>query len=718
MGSTGKKKKMTADQLRDRVYGVFTRFPSRPFNYKQVSGQLSIGNKQDRKVVQAILRRLKKEDKIEEIGQGKYRLKSREGYLIGKVDMTQNGSAYITHQEDFVEDVFVTQNNLHHALHGDTVKVYLFARRKNRRPEGEVVEIIERSRKTFVGLVEKNKDLTFLLPDVRQMPYDIFIPPDKLKGVRHGQKAVARITSWPEHVKNPVGEIIRVLGEPGVHDVEMHAILAEFELPAEFPKKVDQAAKKIPEQISPDEIKRRRDCRRICTFTIDPADAKDFDDALSIRILEDGNFEIGVHIADVTHYVKPGTILNNEAYERATSVYLVDRVVPMLPERISNHICSLNPREDKLCFSVIFKITPEGRVKDAWIGKTVIHSDHRFTYEDVQEIIETGQGKFSKEIMNLHQLAQKFRAERMERGSFNIERIEVKFRIDEKGTPLGVFFKENKASNQLVEEFMLLANRTVAESVSLKRLPGSAGKSKVFVYRIHDKPRQEKLENTSRIVSRLGYKLATEGRKNITQSLNQLLRDVQGKPEQNMVETLALRSMAKAVYSTQNIGHYGLAFDHYTHFTSPIRRYPDMMVHRLLEKYLKGKESANREELEGECVHASEMERRAIDAERASIKYKQVEFLADKIGWVYDGIITGVTEWGLFVEINENKCEGMVPVRELDDDFYEFDEENFMIKGRYHGKTYQLGDNIRIEIRSVNLPRRQLDLSLAERENM
>ena len=623
----------------------------------------------------------------------------------------RKGSAYVQ-SDELEEDVYVSETNLHHALNGDVVKVYLFARRRDRRLEGEVVEILERKRKTFVGVVEITGHYASLIPDGRQMPYDIFIPRSKLAGAKNGQKAIARITRWPEKVKNPFGEIVEVLGNAGEHETEIHAILAEFELPARFTAGVEDAAGKIPDRITKKDLEGRRDFRQVTTFTIDPADAKDFDDALSIRFLKDGNVEVGVHIADVTHYIVPESILDREAYDRATSVYLVDRVVPMLPERLSNGVCSLNPREDKLTFSAVFKMTPDAKVVDSWFGKTVIRSDRRFSYEEAQEIIEKKRGDLSKEILTLHKLAAILRKRRFQQGSLDIERVEVKFDIDEKGTPLGVFFKVSREANQLIEEFMLLANRHVAELVGKKM--NREGKKKVFVYRVHDKPKEDKLESFTRIAAKLGYEVHAESRKALSQSMNRLIKQVVGKPEQNLIETLALRAMAKAVYTTKNIGHYGLAFDFYTHFTSPIRRYPDMMVHRLLERYLQGGKSVNEEEYEGKCRHASEMERKAIDAERASIKYKQVEYLADKVGHVYDGIIAGVTDWGIYVEINENKCEGMIPIRELNDDFYELDEKNFTIIGRRRGRRFQLGDPIRVEIARVNLEKRQLDLVLAE----
>jgi ribonuclease R len=569
------------------------------------------------------------------------------------------------------------------------------------------VEILKRSKQNFVGTVEISKHFAFLLPDSRKMPYDIYIPKEKLNNALNGQKAIARIVDWPQSVKNPTGEIIEVLGEPGENEVEMHAILAEFDLPYKFSKAIEKQASAIPEGIPKEEYKRRKDFRTVPTFTIDPEDAKDFDDALSITKLPSGNWEIGVHIADVTHYVQPNTILDKEAEERGTSVYLVDRVVPMLPERLSNQICSLRPNEERLCFSAVFEMDKEAHVINEWMGKTVICSDRRFTYDEAQDIIDKGKGELQNEILTLHSLAQKLRKRRFKNGSIDFERTEVKFEIDEKGTPLGIFLKEIHASNQLIEEFMLLANRSVAKFIGDK-----SKNPKTFVYRVHDQPDQEKLASFSFIIKKFGHRISTATHQQLSQSINLLLKTVQGKREQNLVETLAIRAMAKAKYSTKNVGHYGLAFDYYSHFTSPIRRYPDMMVHRLLESYLRNEKSKNEKKYENLCRHASEMERRAIDAERASVKYKQVEFLKDKIGQQYDGIISGVADWGIYVEISENKCEGLIPIRELDDDFYELDESNYCIRGRLTRKQYQLGDPVRIEISRVDLPRKLVDLLL------
>jgi len=694
--------------LTGKILGIFSSSPSKTYNYKQLTRLLNIKDTSTRQLINVILGELASSDYLTEIYTGKYKLKSKGGYIYGTVEMTAQGSAYIN-SESLSEDIFVTQANLNHALHGDWVKVYLYARRKSRRLEGEVVEIVKRGKRNFVGTVEIAAHFAFLLPDSKKMPYDIYIPKEKLKNALNGQKAIARIVDWPQSVKNPTGEIVEVLGEPGEHEVEMHAILAEYDLPYSFPTAVEREAAKLPDTVSRDEYRQRKDFREVHTFTIDPEDAKDFDDALSIHRLESGRWEVGVHIADVTHFIQPNSVLDKEAQERGTSVYLVDRVIPMLPEKLSNLLCSLRPEEDKLCFSAVFEMDDEANVVSEWMGKTVIHSDRRFSYEEAQEVIETGQGEMSTEIMKLHQLAQRLRKRRFENGSINFERTEVAFDIDEKGTPLGVFLKQNKPSNQLIEEFMLLANKHVAEYVGLKTKP-----PKTFVYRIHDRPDQEKLSSLAFLIKKFGYRISTASHRELSQSLNQLLKDVQGKNEENMIETLAIRTMAKAKYSTRNIGHYGLAFDHYSHFTSPIRRFPDMMVHRLLEKYLRNEKSENEEQYENLCRHASEMERKAIDAERASIKYKQVEFLKDKIGHQYEGIISGVADWGIYVEISENKCEGLIPIRELDDDFYELDEENYCITGRLTRKRYQLGDPITIEISRVDLPRKQVDLLLIE----
>jgi ribonuclease R len=730
MARKGKKRKASGrsddrNSIASEVLEIFTGNPNKTLNYKQISKFLGIHDTASRHKVINSLELLKEREDIVEIYPGKFKLKSKGGYIFGTVDMTQYGYAYIV-TDDIKEDIYVSKDNLNHSLNGDYVKVFMYARRKGKRLEGEVVEIIERARKTFVGILEVSAHFAFLNCGSKEMPYDLFISPDKLKGARDGQKAIARIIDWPKGSKNPEGEILEVLGDPGENEVEMHAILAEFELPWKFPDDVSKASENIDETITGVDHKSRRDFRKVPTFTIDPADAKDFDDALSIRKLRNGNWEVGVHIADVTHYVKPKSIIDQEGYERGTSVYLVDRVVPMLPEKLSNLICSLRPGEEKLCYSVVFEMNDKAEVLDKWFGRTFINSDRRFTYEEAQEIIESGKGELNYEILNLHKLAQMMRDERFRKGSFSFERVEVKFEIDEKGIPLRIFWKENKESNQLIEEFMLLANKSVAELIGNPKrsgkdndndfTPPSKTNPRTFVYRIHDKPNQEKLESFSRFIKRFGYDLNLKSKKNIAVSMNRLVEDVKGKKEQNIVENLAIRTMAKAEYSTQNIGHYGLAFQYYTHFTSPIRRYPDMMVHRLLDHYIKGGESKNQEQYEIRCKHSSEMERRAMEAEWASVKYKQVEFLADKIGQEFDGIISGVTEWGLYVELTESKCEGMIPLRDLYGDFYEYDEENYCIYGKKTGKKFQLGDPIRIEIARANLAKRQLDFLLAKKQ--
>ena len=636
----------------------------------------------------------------------KYNSKSSERvYITGTVDMTRMGSGFIS-SDDIEDDVFVSAKNLNTALHGDKVKVSLYTTRKGARPEGEVVEIIERWRTSFVGTVEIMPNFAFLMPENKNMPFDLYIPLSKLNGAKQGQKAVARVTDWNPRSKNPVAEIINVLGDPGLHSTEMHAILAEFELPYQFTEEVESDAEKIRSEITGEDIKERRDFRNVPTFTVDPADARDFDDALSLQQLENGNWEAGVHIADVTHYVRPGSLTVEEAKQRATSVYLVDRVVPMLPERLSNNICSLNPSEDKLTYSAVFELNDKSEVLNEWFGRTIINSNRRFSYSEAQYVIDTGEGEMKDQILLLHRLAQQLRTKRFAFGAFSFERIEVQFDLDDEGRPLGVRFRDMGTANQMIEEFMLLANRRVAEYVG-KKIRG-----KTFVYRIHDKPDPEKISNFRQFITRFGYKL-TADENNLPKAMNRLMEEVSGRSEQNIIETIALRSMAKAVYSTNNIGHYGLAFKYYTHFTSPIRRYPDMMVHRLLTAYLDKENPGSQEKYEKLCDHSSKMERLANDAERASVKYKQVEFMSDKTGQVFDGVISGVTEWGIYVEIIENQCEGMVSVRDLTDDYYEYDEENYCIKGRITGKLYTLGDRVKVEVVKADMQKKQLDYKFA-----
>ena len=704
------KKQLKKQDLVNRIVALFNRCPKESLNYKQVSAEIGATSQGNKILVSHIMMQLAEDDFLKEISRGKYKLNGLGLIAEGVFERRSNGKNRFIPDEEGGNPLFVAERNSAHAMNGDRVRVQILAKRKGREPEAEVIEVLERGQHTFVGVLDMGPNFAFLITDNKLLANDIFIPKEKLKGAKNGQKVVAKVTSWPDRAKNPIGEVIDVLGEAGSNTTEMHAILAEFGLPYKYPEAVEKAADKIPVNIPEEEIRKREDFREVLTFTIDPKDAKDFDDALSVRKVKNGVWEIGVHIADVTYYVQPGSVIDKEAESRATSVYLVDRTIPMLPERLCNQLCSLRQDEDKLCFSAIFEMTDHGEIKHSRIVRTAIRSNRRFTYEEAQQIIETQEGDFKEEILTLDRLAKSLRKKRFTNGAINFDRYEVKFEIDDKGKPVSVYFKESKDSNKLVEEFMLLANKTVAEAIG-KVAKGK--KAKTFVYRVHDLPDPEKLDVFATFIRRFGYKLKTNGSKgDVSKGINHLLDEVQGKREQNLIETIAVRSMAKAVYSTHNVGHYGLAFEHYTHFTSPIRRYPDMMVHRLLERYFSGGRSVVEKRCEELCKHCSDMEQTAANAERASIKYKQVEFMSERLGMVFDGVISGVTEWGLYVEINENKCEGMVPIRDLEGDYYEFDDKNYCLIGRRNKKQYRLGDPIRIKVVRANLERKQLDFAL------
>ncbi len=709
-----KKKKIKGKStFRNNIISAFGDNPFNAYNYKQIAASIGIKDKAGKDLIKTILSELIQDGALVEIKTGKFKLNpsqinnyvNKKAYVTGTVDMKQTGKAYII-SDELGEDIFISANNTKHALNGDQVKVYLFPKRRGRKTEGQVVEIIERKKTQFVGILEISKNFAFLITDDPSVPIDIFIPKDKLGNGKNGQKVVARITEWPEMANNPFGEVINVLGNPGDNDVEMESILVEYDFPLSFPIKVVKEAGKIPKEISSSEIKKRRDFRNILTFTIDPADAKDFDDALSIRKLENGNTEVGVHIADVSYYVTPDSVLDKEAYSRGTSIYLVDRVIPMLPEKLSNFVCSLRPDEEKLCFSAVFELNDNAQIVNKWFGRTIIKSNKRFTYEEVQKIIVAKMGKFAKEINTLDDYAKILRTRRMDQGAFAFESTEVRFILDNKGKPIGVYIKEQKDAHKLIEEFMLLANRLVAEKIGMKQ---GNKQIKTFVYRIHDNPSPEKLNTFAQFISKLGYRMRLDSKQNISSSFNDLFKKISGKGEQNMIETLAIRTMAKAKYSTHNVGHYGLSFDYYTHFTSPIRRYPDLMVHRLLEKYLDGNPSVNEKEYELKCNHSTEMEIRATEAERASIKYKQAEFFKDKLGDVFDGVISGISKWGIYVEVTEYKCEGMVRLSEIDDDYYYIDEDNYTVTGQKYGNVYKLGDNVKIQVKQVDLSKRQID---------
>ena len=705
-------KRMKKSEMSERLISLFHTKPNETFSLKQLSSSLNLTTHPLKMLCADIITAMIEDDFLQEVEKGHYKLNDHGLIMTGVFQRKSNGkNSFIP--DDGGETIFIAERNSAHAMNNDKVKIALFAKRKNRNPEGEVIEILERANDTFVGTLKVEKFYAFLLTENRTLANDIFIPKDKLKGGKNGDKAVVKIVEWPEEAKNPIGQVIDILGKAGENTTEMHAILAEFGLPYVYPKNVETAAEKIPAEISETDYAEREDFRNVTTFTIDPKDAKDFDDALSIRLIKPGLWEVGVHIADVTHYVKEGGVIDKEAEKRATSVYLVDRTIPMLPERLCNFICSLRPDEEKLAFSVIFNMNEKGEVKDSRIVHTIIKSDRRFTYEEAQKVIETGEGDYKEEILELNKLAQILRKQRLAAGAIDFDRVEVKFEIDETGKPLSVYFKESKEANKLIEEFMLLANRTVAEKIG--KVPKNK-KAKVFPYRIHDLPDPDKLENLNWFINRFGYKIRTSGSKTeISKSINRLLDDIKNKKEQNLVETVSLRAMQKARYSTHNIGHYGLAFDYYTHFTSPIRRFPDMMVHRLLTRYLAGGRTVQEAKYEELCDHSSEMEQIAANAERASVKYKQVEFMGERLGMEFDGVISGVTEWGLYVELNENKCEGMIPMRDLGDDYYDFDEKNYCLTGRRHHKKFSLGDPVTIKVARANLEKKQLDFALVEK---
>lgn len=693
------------------LLNYFRTKPNEAFSLKQLFQALKLTTHPGKMLCIDVIEEMVEDNFLIEIEKGRYKINDKGQILTGTFQRKSNGkNSFIP--DDGGEPIFIAERNSAHAMNNDKVKVSLCAKCKKRQLEGQVIEILEHANETFVGVLKVSKNYAFLLTEANTLANDIFIPKDKLKGGKNGDKAVVRITEWPEEAKNPFGEVIDILGQAGDNTTEMHAILAEYGLPYTYPQAVEAAAEKLSAEITPEDYAEREDFRDVVTFTIDPKDAKDFDDALSIRNLKPGLWEVGVHIADVSHYVKEGSIIDKEAVKRATSVYLVDRTIPMLPERLCNFICSLRPDEEKLAYSVIFDMNDKAEVKNFRIRHTVIKSNRRFTYEEAQQIIETGEGDYKEEILELNRLAQILREKRMSAGSINFDRCEVKFEIDENGKPLSVYFKVSKEANKLIEEFMLLANRTVAEYVG--KVPKNK-KPKVFPYRIHDLPDPDKLDNLNQFIARFGYKIRTGGSKvEVSKSLNHLLTEINGKKEQNLIETVSLRAMQKARYSIYNIGHYGLGFDYYTHFTSPIRRYPDLMVHRLLTRYLAGGRSAQADKYETLCEHSSAMEQTAASAERASVKYKQVEFMGERIGQVYDGVISGVTEWGLYVEINENKCEGMIAMRDLGNDFYEFDEKNYCLIGRRHHQKFSLGDPIKIKVARANLAKKQLDFVLAE----
>ena len=712
--TTKTSKRLKKSAIIQQITQFFNQYPKESFNYKQVSAGIGASGDIERAMVLDILMAMTEEGTLKESGRFAFKLGRCSSIAVGIFERRSNGKNRFIPEEGsgMTESVNVAERRSLNAMNGDKVKIELFARRAGRLMEGEVIEIIERAKQRFVGSMEIARGYAFVCIDSKLLANDIFVPKGALKGAKDGDKVLVEVTDWPNRAKNPIGKVIDVLGTAGENNAEMHAILAEYGLPYSYPEELEKLANELPDTISKEEIARRADYRKVTTMTIDPRDAKDFDDAISLQRLKNGNWEVGVHIADVTHYVQPGDKIDQEGEQRATSIYLVDRTIPMLPEHISNFLCSLRPNEDKLAYSAIFEMTDQAQIVRSEVKRTVIHSDRRFTYEEAQAIIEGAEGDYKEEILTLDRLAKLLRAERFSSGAVKFEREEVRFEIDETGRPLSVYTKESKESNHLVEEMMLLANKTVAELIGK---PKRGAKAKTFVYRIHDTPDTERLNDFATFARRFGYKLRTEGtNKQTSQSINKLMDAIHGKPEENLLSTIAIRSMAKAVYTTDNIGHYGLAFDHYTHFTSPIRRFPDMMVHRLLTHYLEGGKSVSQPAIEKQCEHCGAMEQLAANAERASIKFKQCEYMKERLGDEFNGIISGVTEWGLYVEEIETKCEGLIPVRELDDDYYEFDEKNYCLRGRSNGRKYRLGDPIRFTVANVNLYRKQMDYNVVQ----